>query len=92
MHYVFQGAVRKYRPDFLIRLTNGVRLIVEVKGQDADQHRAKRAALAEWVDAVNAHGGFGRWAADVSFAPSDLATILARHGAPPPSDHSAVPV
>jgi type III restriction enzyme len=90
VHYVFQGAVRRYRPDFLIRLTNGVVLILEVKGQDADQHRAKRAALAEWVDAVNAHGGFGRWASDVSFAPSDLPTKLAGHGTPLPGDHAAV--
>lgn len=80
VHYIFQGAVRRYRPDFLIRLTNGVRLILEVKGQDADQHRAKRAALAEWVDAVNDHGGFGTWRSDVSFWPSDIGPLLARHG------------
>ena len=35
VHYLFQGGVRKYRPDFLVRLTNGVRLVLEVKGQAA---------------------------------------------------------
>jgi len=30
---------------------------------------------------VNEHGGFGRWASAVSFGPSDVADVLARHGA-----------
>ena len=29
--YVFDGVVRKYRPDFIIRLRTGTRLVVEVK-------------------------------------------------------------
>jgi hypothetical protein len=28
---------------------------------------------------VNEHGGFGSWVSDVSFGPSDLRTILAKH-------------
>src|SRR5207244_333178 len=28
--YLFNGVVRKYRPDFLIRLANGVTLVLEV--------------------------------------------------------------
>jgi len=79
VHYVFQGTVRKSRPDFLIRLANGVTLVLEVKGQDSPQDRTKREFLGEWIDAVNEHGGFGRWASAVSFAPSDVADVLARH-------------
>lgn len=30
--YVFDGVVRKYRPDFLIRLASGRMLVLEVKG------------------------------------------------------------
>ena len=82
VHYLFQGGVHKYRPDFLVRLTNGVRLVLETKGQENDQDRTKREFLAEWVAAVNEHGGFGRWACDVSRTPSDVADVLARHGAP----------
>ena len=41
--YVFDGVVRKYRPDFLVRLANGAMLVLEVKGQDTPQNRAKRA-------------------------------------------------
>jgi hypothetical protein len=37
--------------------------------------------LSEWVRAVNGHGGFGTWAADVSRYPSDIHEILQRQGA-----------
>ena len=77
--YVHRGVVRKYRPDFLIRLKSGGMLVLETKGQDSEQNRSKRRFLAEWVNAVNAHGGFGRWAGDVSRAPGDIQDILARH-------------
>jgi type III restriction enzyme len=62
-----------------VRLTNGTRLVLEVKGQDSQKDRAKRSHLAEWVEAVNEHGGFGRWGADVSLSPSDLPDILGQH-------------
>jgi type III restriction enzyme len=77
--YVFDGVVRKFRPDFLIRLTNGKLLVLEIKGEDTQQSRTKRRFLDEWVQAVNQQGGFGRWAWDVSFNPADLPDILARH-------------
>ncbi|MDE0123386.1 MAG: DEAD/DEAH box helicase family protein [Bryobacterales bacterium] len=77
--YVHRGVVRKYRPDFLIRLMSGDMLVLETKGQDTDRDRTKRNFLAEWVNAVNTHGGFGRWAWDVSTTPGDIHGILARH-------------
>ena len=75
--WMFRGVVKKYRPDFLIRLHNGVTLVLEVKGIDSQESQAKRRFLAEWVQAVNDHGGFGRWACDVSFDPADVEGILA---------------
>jgi type III restriction enzyme len=83
IHYVFRGIVKKYRPDFLIRLANGVTLVLEVKGQDTAEDKTKRRFLSEWVDAVNSHGGFGRWAWDVSFDPSDIGGILKKQMSPP---------
>lgn len=80
IHYLYQGAVRRYRPDFLIRLTGGTRLVLEVKGKDTPQNRTKRKFLAEWVDAVHADARFGRWTWGVSFNPSDVADILEKHG------------
>jgi len=79
--YTYKGVVKKYRPDFLIRLTSGTMLVLEVKGQDSQQNRTKREFLDEWVRAVNEHGGFGRWAWDVSFDPGDVAVVLEKHGA-----------
>jgi type III restriction enzyme len=80
--YLHQGVIAKYRPDFLVRLANGTTLIFEVKGQDSPKEQAKLAALAEWVEAVNCHGQFGRWASDVVFDPADVVTILHAHGQP----------
>lgn len=77
--YLFKGAFLKYRPDYLVRLTNGRMLVLEVKGQESQQDRTKREFLSEWVKAVNAHGGFGAWACDVAFSPADLPGILKKH-------------
>ena len=77
--YVHRGVVRKYRPDFLIRLRSGDMLVLETKGRDSDQDRTKRRFLDEWANAVNAHGGFGRWVGDVSRAPGDIQGILSQH-------------
>jgi type III restriction enzyme len=79
--YLWNGSKRKYIPDFLIRLKNGKNLILEVKGEDSQQNQAKRQALGEWIQAVNQKGGFGLWAADVSFSPSDIPGILKRNSA-----------
>ncbi|QDU39200.1 Type III restriction enzyme, res subunit [Maioricimonas rarisocia] len=76
-----RGARRRYRPDFLVRLKNGTMLVLEVKGQDTEEAKAKRQALEDWVAAVNSHGGFGRWACDVSFEQGDMADIIAKYAA-----------
>ena len=47
--YIYRGVVRKYRPDFLIRLVTGDMLVLEVKGQESEQDKTKRRFLAEWV-------------------------------------------
>ncbi len=74
--YIHGGVVRKYWPDFLVRLANDTMLILEVKGQESEQDRAKREALAEWVAAVNEHGGFGRWEHAVSYGPGGVSGAL----------------
>ena len=77
--YVHRGVVRKYRPDFLIRLKSGDMLALETKGQDDTQNVTKRRFLDEWTKAVNQHGGFGRWRSAVSRDPGDIKDILASH-------------
>jgi type III restriction enzyme len=79
--YVFRGAVRKYRPDFLVRLTSGDMLVLETKGQETDEDQAKHRYLAEWVEAINAHGGFGHWRWAVTLAPGDIKDVLLKAAA-----------
>ena len=38
-----------------IRLANGVRLVLEVKGENTDRDRVKREFMGEWIDAVKAN-------------------------------------
>ena len=40
--YSFNGIIHKFRQDYLVRLTNGKTLILEVKGQDDQQQQTKR--------------------------------------------------
>ncbi|MGH9532736.1 MAG: hypothetical protein ACRD2Q_10125 [Terriglobales bacterium] len=79
--YSHAGVIRKFRPDYLVRLANGTMLVLEVKGQDNQEQQTKREFLAEWIRAVNGHGGFGAWASDVSRHPGDIHEILARQAA-----------
>jgi len=74
--YIFKGIVKKYWPDFLIKLINGEYLILETKGQESAEDKTKRQFLAEWVQAVNEKGGFGKWKSEVSYNPSDIPDIL----------------
>ena len=77
--YIYQGVVKKYRPDFLVRLKTGDYLVLETKGKDTDQDKTKREFLGEWVNAVNAHGGLGSWSWDVSRNPGDVKDIIVHH-------------
>lgn len=77
--YVFDGVVRKYLPDFLIRLTNGKILILETKGQETRRDKEKRKVLSEWVAAVNSLGEYGEWCNDVSYNIADVDGIIAKY-------------
>ena len=57
--YRFGGRRLRCRPDLLVRLADGSMLILETKGQDSPDNKAKRKSMAESCRAVNAHGGFG---------------------------------
>lgn len=74
--YVYRGVVRKYRPDFLVRMNNADVLVLETKGQDTEQDQVKRRYLDEWTQAVNAHGAFGRWRSAVAENPGEIRDIL----------------
>ena len=45
IRYIFNGVIKSYYPDFLIKLRNGTMLVLEVKGVDDQQNRTKRKYL-----------------------------------------------
>ena len=53
--------------------------VLRPPGQDTQSDRTKREFLGEWTRAVNEHGGFGRWAWDVSFNTADIGGLLEKH-------------
>ena len=64
--YLDAGVMRRYVPDFLVRLDDGgdepLNLILEVKGIKDESDKAKAQTTRDlWVPGVNALGGFGRW-------------------------------
>lgn len=80
VYYLWRGSRRKFVPDYLITLSNGKRIVLEIKGEDSDQNRAKRLALDAWVRAVNARGGFGVWCWDVvKGEPSKVDDVIIHH-------------
>lgn len=79
IEYVYEGVIRKYVPDFLIKLENGKTLILETKGRETRKDIEKRKALAEWVKAVNELGEFGTWCNDISFDVADVDGIINKY-------------
>jgi type III restriction enzyme len=79
VYYLWNGSRRRFIPDFLIRLANGKTLVLEIKGEDSDQNRAKRDALDQWVKAVNTKGGFGLWCCAVAFQPAQIMDLIQAH-------------
>ncbi len=82
VYYLWNGSRRRYVPDFIVRLSNGKTLVLEIKGQDSPQDREKRSALSQWVRAINDHGGFGVWCHEVAFQPSQVHDVIERHVLP----------
>ncbi|GAB5006264.1 hypothetical protein MAHJHV63_53600 [Mycobacterium avium subsp. hominissuis] len=58
--YLHAGGDHEYFPDFLVKLTDGVTLILETKGHD-ELEEVKAQAAERWVRAVNVEGSHGEW-------------------------------
>ena len=79
VNYVYDGSVKRYIPDFFVRLENGTTLIVETKGILTEQDREKLRALKDWVEAVNGTNRFGKWACDISRNSADIDSIIEKY-------------
>jgi type III restriction enzyme len=75
--YEFYGVAHKFIPDFIVRLTNGISLILEVKGMHGEKEDAKFQAAKRWVSAVNNWGRMGQWQFHVCKDPNVLKKELA---------------
>ena len=76
--YRKDGLSRKYFPDFLVEMTDGKFLIVEIKGQEGDA-AIKKAACERWCKAVTNEGDYGIWSYKICWAVNDLVDVLAAH-------------
>lgn len=72
------GNPHMHRPDFILRLTNGLLVALEVKGQVRELDELKVRAGLKWADAVNRFYGEQRWVYHVCFSPSHLPAHLRR--------------
>ncbi|MBN2092981.1 hypothetical protein JW964_25385 [candidate division KSB1 bacterium] len=76
--YEFFGINHSYEPDFLVKLKNDVTVILEVKGYEEEQTRAKHQAAQRWVSVVNHWGKLGKWEFLVCRDPQMLGEELGR--------------
>ncbi|MEZ4711089.1 MAG: DEAD/DEAH box helicase family protein [Caldilineaceae bacterium] len=74
--YEFLGSSHAYEPDYLVRIGEELTLILEIKGWEDDQDRAKHEAARRWVDAVNNWGQMGQWVFHVCRDPQVLGQEL----------------
>ena len=78
--YEFDGVSHYYEPDFLVKLTNGLHLLIEIKGYQSNQDAAKHDAANRWVQAVNNWGQMGDWRFHVCRNPQTLGQELQSFG------------
>lgn len=77
--YQYFGNTYRYRPDFIVKLSNGKTLLVEGKGVATEQDDAKATAARRWVQAVNNWQQLGEWEYELVFDANDLAGIISKH-------------
>jgi len=75
--YEYQGVDHAYTPDFLVRLLHDLTVVLEIKGYEDDETKAKHNAAQRWISAVNNWGQLGRWVFHVCRDPQLLGKELA---------------
>jgi len=74
--YEFLGQPRTYIPDFLVKLTDGTTVILEIKGYEDEEDREKHTAAQRWIEAVNRWGELGRWGFAVCREPGEVGEMM----------------
>jgi type III restriction enzyme len=73
--YLHSGRAHNYVPDFIVRLENGLQLILETKGHDPLED-IKTQAAQRWVRAVNADGSFGQWRYEIAHEMNRIPAVI----------------
>ena len=73
--YTHDGQRHDYVPDFVIRRDDGLSIVLETKGFDR-LAETKQQAARRWVAAVNAHGGYGKWAYHLVRDPNAVSDVI----------------
>jgi hypothetical protein len=80
--YLHSAGGHEYVPDFLVRLDNGVILVLETKGGRDERAEIKPKAAERWVAALNADGGYGEWrfaiSRDMNLIPQVIESVAQR--------------
>lgn len=76
--YVFMSVDHQYIPDFIVRLSNGVTLVLEIKGEEKAKEAAKHEGARRWMDAINNWGKLGRLKFMVCRDPQELGLMIDR--------------
>jgi type III restriction enzyme len=76
--YELYGVPHVYEPDFLVRLTSNLAVLIKVKGKIYDNTDVKDQAPRRWVSAVNHWGRLGQWDFLPCRNPHNLSTELAK--------------
>lgn len=74
--YMYFGVTYRYRPDFIVRLTNGLIVLLEGKGDADEKDDAKATAARRWVQAVNSWGELGTWVHSICYDAGGLSNQL----------------
>jgi len=74
--YEFLKLPQSYYPDFIVKLADGSKVILEIKGEENDEDRAKHEAARRWVRAVNQWGKLGAWRFHVCRDPQRLGSEM----------------
>ncbi|MBN1423939.1 DEAD/DEAH box helicase family protein [Candidatus Fermentibacteria bacterium] len=74
--YEFEGVQHHYEPDYLVRLIDGNMVILEIKGEESEQDRAKHEAARRWISAINNWGRLSRWEFAVCRDPQRITEVL----------------
>lgn len=74
--YEFLSNSLRYEPDYIIRIREGQTRLLEIKGLETDEDRAKHEAAKRWCEAVSNWGEMGAWDFLVCHDPQELDRLI----------------